>query len=211
MPNYVENRIIMEGIEVLPLYEKWGFDFNKLIPMPESLNVTAGSTNDEDIYIYLSEMFTKDIVNDPLAKKLITNMFDENFVLHTGERCKKLGLVDTILAQRYRSGKQLVENYQKYGYTTWYDWCSANWGTKWKAYQTSIGDGSVTFLTASDAPKPIFKELSKRYPDKLIRVKARYDEGYTLRADYQGGECIKAYSAAAERFFFGTSANVSEG
>lgn len=101
MPNYVENRIIMEGIEDLPLYEKWEFDFNKLIPMPESLNVTAGSTNDEDIYIYLSEMFTKDIVNDPLAKKLITNMFDDNFVLTIGERCKKLSLEDTILAQRY--------------------------------------------------------------------------------------------------------------
>ena len=111
MPDYTKNQIIMEGIEDLPLYEKGQFDFNKLIPMPESLNVDAESTNAEDIYIYLSEMFTKDIVNDPLAKKLITNMFDENYVLTIGERCKKRNLEDTILAQRYCSGKQLVENY----------------------------------------------------------------------------------------------------
>ena len=190
MPNYTENRIFMEGIENLPLYEKGRFDFNKLIPMPESLDVAAGSTNAEDIYIYLSEMLTKDIVNDPLACKLISNTFDKNYVLTVGERCKKLSLEDTILAQRYRSGKQLVENYQKYGYTTWYDWRNANWGTKWNACDTSIEDGSVTFLTAWSEPEPIFKELSRRYPDKRIRIEADYEDGYTHVADYHGGECI---------------------
>lgn len=204
MPNYTENRIIMEGIEDLPLYKKGQFDFNKLIPMPKSLNVTAGSTNNEDIYIYLSEMFTKDIVNDPLARRLITSMFDENVILNTGERCKKLSLEDTILAQRYRSGKKLVENYKKYGHTTWYSWCIANWGTKWNASYTQIEDGSVSFLTAWRAPKPIFKELSKRYPDKLIRVEVYDDGGYRLRADYQGGACVKAYGMAAKEFFFRT-------
>lgn len=206
MPNFTENRIIMEGIENLPLYEKGEFDFNKLIPMPKSLSVTAGSTNDEDIYIYLSEMFTKDIENDLLARRLITSMFDENIILHTCERCEKLE--ETSLAQRYRSGKQLVENYKKYGHTTWYSWCIANWGTKWNARYTQIEDGSVTFLTAWRAPKPIFKELSNRYPDKMVRVEVYDDDGeYRLRADYQGGECIKAYGVAAKEFFF-ASANV---
>lgn len=198
MPDYTKNRIIMEGVEDLPLYEKGQFDFNKLIPMPESLNVDAGSTNAEDIYIYLSEMFTKDIVNDPLAKKLITNMFDENYVLTIGERCKERNLEDTILAQRYCSGKQLVENYQKYGYTTRYEWCNANWGTKWNAYDTSIGVGDVTFFTAWDAPRPIFKELSKRYPDKWIRVESYDEKGYRHLEDYRGGECIEAYDEDEE-------------
>ena len=78
MPDYTKNQIIMEGIEDLPLYEKGQFDFNKLIPMPESLNVDAESTNAEDIYIYLSEMFTKDIVNDPLAKKRLPTKEPKN-------------------------------------------------------------------------------------------------------------------------------------
>ena len=39
MPNYVRNRVVMEGIANLPLFRevdgKKHFDFNKLIPMPE--------------------------------------------------------------------------------------------------------------------------------------------------------------------------------
>jgi len=53
MPNHVKNIVKMEGITKLPLfkteydeYEKRDvvcFDFNKIIPMPESLNVESGS------------------------------------------------------------------------------------------------------------------------------------------------------------------------
>ena len=54
MPNWVRNVLKMEGISSLPLYseydaeqKKWHdsseyFDFQKLIPMPEALNLTAG-------------------------------------------------------------------------------------------------------------------------------------------------------------------------
>ena len=53
MPNHVKNIVKMEGITKLPLfkteydeYEKRDvvcFDFNKIIPMPESLNMVSGS------------------------------------------------------------------------------------------------------------------------------------------------------------------------
>ena len=47
MANFVQNVIQMEGISSLPLFtERNGsleFDFNKLLPMPESLDVEAGS------------------------------------------------------------------------------------------------------------------------------------------------------------------------
>lgn len=57
MPNYVKNIVKAEGICRLPLFSeengKRYFDFNKIIPMPESLNVDAGSVTDSAIVYYL--------------------------------------------------------------------------------------------------------------------------------------------------------------
>lgn len=43
MPNYVKNRVVMEGIADLPLFievdGKKHFDFNRLIPMPKELEM----------------------------------------------------------------------------------------------------------------------------------------------------------------------------
>lgn len=51
MPNHVKNVVKMEGITNLPLFvEEDGkrcFDFNKIILMPESLNIESGSMTDE--------------------------------------------------------------------------------------------------------------------------------------------------------------------
>ena len=56
MPNHVRNKVKMTGIVNLPLFttetDKYTkeqftfFDFNKLIPMPESLNIESGSSED---------------------------------------------------------------------------------------------------------------------------------------------------------------------
>lgn len=56
MPNHVRNKVKMTGIANLPLFttktdeytkEQFTFfDFNKLIPMPESLNIESGSSED---------------------------------------------------------------------------------------------------------------------------------------------------------------------
>lgn len=68
MPNHVKNIIKMEGIAKLPLfkteydeYEKKDvtcFDFNKVIPMPESLNIESGSMTDEAIIYYVTDKCT---------------------------------------------------------------------------------------------------------------------------------------------------------
>ena len=59
MPNYVKNRVKMEGIANLPLFRevdgKKHFDFNKLIPMPAELEMEEGSTTEENIIYYLTE------------------------------------------------------------------------------------------------------------------------------------------------------------
>ena len=66
MPNHVRNKVKMTGIAKLPIFttatdeytkEPYTFfDFNKLIPMPESLNVESGSTEDVAIEAVLRKI-----------------------------------------------------------------------------------------------------------------------------------------------------------
>ena len=65
---------------------------------------------------------------------------------------------------------QAEANLAKYGAKDWYDWSIENWGTKWNAYEVTWGWNEVCFQTAWSYPKPIFKELSKRFPDTEIEI-----------------------------------------
>ena len=70
MPNWVQNEIIFENAsdekvaalirELKAATESDGqaFDFNKIIPMPESLNVESGSSTDRAIAYYVTERLT---------------------------------------------------------------------------------------------------------------------------------------------------------
>lgn len=51
-----------------------------------------------------------------------------------------------------------------------YEWCLGNWGTKWNAYTACVGYDEVTFQTAWNYPEPIFKALSKKFPDLIFEV-----------------------------------------
>jgi len=69
---------------------------------------------------------------------------------------------------------QMSSNLEKYGYSSWYDWCVHEWGTKWDAevYSWDENDGSVTmqFDTAWSPPAALY--------DKLI------EEGWSVTATY---------------------------
>jgi len=62
----------------------------------------------------------------------------------------------------------------KYGYANWYDWCVANWGTKWNAYDarewsvTEHGDGTahatIYYETAWSPATALWLRVSKNYP-----------------------------------------------
>ena len=92
MPNHVKNIVKMEGITKLPLfktqYDKYekrdvtSFDFNKLIPMPESLDIESGSITDEAIIYYVTDKCTlplRAIKEDhrKLVDRNITNSFSK--------------------------------------------------------------------------------------------------------------------------------------
>lgn len=182
MPNHVANVVRMKGIKNLPLFSvddegKQYFDFNKLIPMPESLNIESGSRADENIIYYLTEKCTiplgclesekKDIV-----KKLVSNSFGgESWGEEVFRRVNEKAYPESEekKQKRYEDGKIYVDNYLKYGHTTWYDWCIEYWGTKWNAYSFEfIDDDTIKFETAWSCPEPIIKKIAEKYQDAKI-------------------------------------------
>lgn len=184
MPNYVKCRLTMRGISNAPLFtedeeKKQYFDFNKIIKMPESLDIESGSMIEHCIVYYLTDRCTlplRDIDDDKkmLIKKLVTNMFGgESWAQEIFDRVLK----DTHDADKkkknemYQKGKTYVENYQQYGETTWYGWCIKNWGTKWNACDSEIKEEDVVeFETAWSAPIPIVEQLSIMYPEKVVSI-----------------------------------------
>ena len=182
MPNWTTNHVTAPA-DVIKKYisknEEEGliYDFNKLIPMPEALHVEAGSQNYSDIYIYLSDKFQKpatEVAKSPYAHLVMGNFFPTP-VGEIERRAREVNDVD----EAYARGKVLVDNYQKYGATTWYDWCSAHWGTKWNACGTCYESGSdeVSFDTAWSMPEGIARKLFHDNPDANI-VWTWYDEDY---------------------------------
>lgn len=66
-------------------------------------------------------------------------------------------------------GKLYIDNFQKYGHTTWYEWRIANWDTKWNACDSKLqNDNTITFETAWSAPEKVIRKLAKMYPDLMI-------------------------------------------
>jgi len=80
-----------------------------------------------------------------------------------------------------------------------YNWCIANWGSKWNSYgytaDTGFKDGKLTFLTAWLAPHPILQKLSEMYPEiEITHEWADEDIGTNCgRYAYYDGERIEEY------------------
>lgn len=178
MPNHITNRIIVNGSEenVKRFFEAIGsvqedgtlipIDFNKIKPMPESLNIEAGS-NTEIGYIlyYLSTKGVDHVSIEQWAYKSLERRL-------SAEKCdfSDDGIKRFILSEEgqvlYRLGKAVQENMSKYGARTWYDWCNREWGTKWNAYnQERINENTITFQTAWCGVPKILHEIAQSHPD----------------------------------------------
>jgi hypothetical protein len=78
-------------------------------------------------------------------------------------------------------------NLDKYGYKNWYDWCVANWGTKWNAggdndamqvdYDEDVGNQGIAlfqFDTAWAPPLGVLEKLMETHPE--LSIECRYHE-----------------------------------
>lgn len=181
MPNWVQNEIIFENaddakfaalIQELKLTtesEDQAFDFNKIIPMPESLDIESSSDEDLAIAYFVTERLTIPLEQTNL-RELIHNSFNDDWAAEVISRLQKR--VDEehdteSLDKLYAMGKQYMYNHEHYGCYDWYHWRCRYWGTKWNACDAEWGldDGMLVFQTAWSAPFPIIEALAQKYPE----------------------------------------------
>jgi hypothetical protein len=182
MPNHVtnilriKNETAISQVNLLTkiLDDKFQIDFNKIVPIPNSLKIESGSNTDNGIAL-LTET-TPRFVSVPFEE------WKEDFLSqpHIKNRLRE------ILNQ----GQVAISNKEKYGAYTWYDFANINWGTKWNAYDQTLSgffkknlnkrtfknfllkqdDIYVSFDTAWSTPEPVLLKLSLQFPDVLFEV-----------------------------------------
>lgn len=171
MPNYVAVKITITGekekvdqvVNVVCSKQEDGkpyvFDFNKIVPMPEELNIESGSRGEwGKRYLLLK------------AKLPVTWTEDDREFVEKFEKRDKDDFYSCV-----ELGKKYLSNISKYGYETWWGWCSdpANWNTKWNSCSPEydrINDNCAvyTFDTAWSFCFPVIEKLSKMFPDVEI-------------------------------------------
>lgn len=159
MANFVANVLHMEGIADLPIYSegengKRTLDFNKIIPMPDSLNIEAGSQENEALDALMEAIKSYRATRTPIIGRS-----NEPFGMEPDpKKLAELGL-------RYAG------NVIRHGMSTWYDWRRRFWGTKWNAMNFKTEDAdTVRFDTAWTPPLPVIEKLAEMFPGKEIEL-----------------------------------------
>lgn len=159
MPNWVETTIYFDGEEkdILKVLEtirgdkehdeQSVFDFNKLIPMPECLQVESSSTSELALAYYTVKKFNR------LPKTSWHKDMQE--VIKRVEKDIKVSSEEIL-----KFGKQLHDNIEAFGSKDWYDWCCRNWGTKWNACDCYLSATTLCFQTAWAWPEPVMCKLA---------------------------------------------------
>lgn len=158
------------------LLKEGEFDFNHIIPMPESLNIEDGSvTQHAAVYVARETGMLERGRFETLPEKAKTCLqkflrFSDKTgltlwkyanaveyrgrledVKQTKDEARKaiIGYHSPKTKAEFDAlGETALSNAIYYGAPTWYDWCKKNWGTKWNAGEVSTSE-SVTELDIS--------------------------------------------------------------
>src|SRR5271155_1321112 len=161
MPNWCYNSLEVQGSpEDLTRFketvsnDEQQFDFNRIVSMPEDLNISARGR---------PEMAYEAFYGDPT--QILTYEWVKEKNIETVEQLREHFDTDPEVrkqADRYKA------NFDKYGYTYWYDWRLDQWGTKWNVDDPVVSDEgnalTITFDTAWSPPLPIFEKLAAMFP-----------------------------------------------
>ena len=202
MSNWVYNTLLMEGIEKMPYYTDEGqFDLNKVIPMPEDLNIKTAPEVAIAVYLLNKKMEEDEIASLPywkrglLAQYVGTYVPDDNkerlvptqagrAVIKGASTCSQ-----EELDQLYEDGERCVCNIVKYGYPSGYEWKKYFWGTLWTS-DTKIMPGKILFDTKGMPPLHVVHKMSIQNPGKTVTINWS-DEGRTAgTAVFIDGKCI---------------------
>ena len=185
MPNWAFNTVTFEPKDVQRVKDLMTtpnslFDFNALIPMPDSLAILSGSVSHDVERLLKGEDLER-------LKELYPDKGDtpDPSIFYGGNR-----IPVTMPELRVFAGI-IQSNLEQYGAPDWYEWRYKNWGTKWNASNVEWDENSLHIDTAWAPPVPVFLELSKRLS---IRFVARCEEelfNYGCIMTYCNGEVIE--------------------
>lgn len=226
MPNWVVNRISMTGpqesinaaLELLRSKDKEAdaaIDFNNVIRMPSSLNLTAGGSDKDYIALYLSSLSGAERSAIALKLKAVETSFYGNYLrkyagsfthyipeerrkVLEGSFQKEYSAINPTSAEDV--GKTYIENILNYGADTWYDWSCKNWGTKWGPSNCSLNENGLSFDTAWSASLPITGKLSEMFPNVVFSHEyADENIGSNCgRCVFENGELVDDYVPEGE-------------
>ena len=192
MANWVRNRLTIHGENALEVMKsllvksevegEYDFDFNKIIPMPDELNIQASRVTKNSAKLFLNSM---DEYSEEQIKyaKIFKQAYKGEYFTLIGDEAKTLmkevmschdiekegqPLLFNNPNEVLDFGKRVLENYVQYGAVDWYDWRCNNWGTKWNAAYTEIpceDTAEVYFDTAWSPVTNLMCELSKQHPE----------------------------------------------
>lgn len=190
MPNWTHNIITISGskdnldaIKALLESDKTVFDFDRIVPMPKSLMLTAGSI----------EMIATEAAKGNTDNLSIQFPYSASPVDDDGmpEMPKVINNMDELI----QLGQKYLDNIKKYGAAQWYDWCCNNWGTKWNACNAECRTCKKKLIyqldTAWNAPYIIIRALSAKFPEVKITIKSHFEDdqpGRYIQTKFTAGE-----------------------
>lgn len=169
MPNRVYTTITVHSgnLEKLKEIEDAGGIARHYKPMPKELEITSGSRGDMGHCL----LFGKE---DTFRS---TKEIQESMKEYSEEERREV----------VELGLQYQANLEKYGYTTWYDWCRYNWGTKWGCCNVEINDNVITYSTAwSPLDTDIMEMFAKDFPN--FTYEWEEEQGFGAVIEVEDGE-----------------------
>lgn len=178
MPNWADNELYIRGPaerlaqvrETLESQDRL-LDFNKVIPMPRGYNYVPSPAPGIPMNEPTFQQWLDTLPNGIDREEYIIELLEAAGVTTNSplfeERCSKttalVGYLSMYLNARHK-------------HPTWYDWCWANWGTKWNASNIERSETKSClrygFDTAWDQPVPILRRLIADNPDLRFVAKA---------------------------------------
>lgn len=181
MPNWTNNTVIITGEK--PVLKKLKdflqsedsiFDFNKIVPMPETLDLESGGIMSNAMQLAKA----KNAPKSAAYKKAKANLR----LPYTMYQVPK-GYPEVLTTEEdvITIGQLYLDNQEKYGAATWFDWHCNNWGTKWNACSPELESENDTelvygFDTAWSQPDAVLLALSTQYPDITIKLQSIYED-----------------------------------
>lgn len=186
MPNHVTNKVEITSAnaeEALNFVkgEDSAFDFNKIISMPESLNIESGSLTDFALAFALTNGEKTDFSKEQIDKYFEDGFFDPKNEVAKNNLSRAHDYVGDSQEKRealLKLGQTVISNVDTYGHKTWYSWRTENWGTKWNAYESTSTENSIEFDTAWNSPTPVLEKWIEQF--KLTCTVKAFDEGYNF-------------------------------